>query len=153
MGGLSSPLSRWIILLEIGGLFISCCVSVEPVSIIIWARLRDSGGETARREKQKRLGEGPYKDVVPGGWKEKGSSLGRRQTILSSKGRCTTTLCPSGRCLCYKPFPCLTLSSTERKRNRSFPLKITKALLPFRGTQHGLAWQFPECVPLGANRC
>lgn len=52
-----------------------------------------------------------------------------------------------------KPFPRVTEShSTGGTRAHGFPLKRTKAL-PFRGTPHGLAWHFPQCVPLGANRC
>lgn len=148
MGGSSSPLSRWIIILETGDLFISCCVSVEPLSIIIWVRLRNQVGNSKEGEaeaiRRGSLGAGRRKVLS---WGRHRQSWAQREDIPLLSAPAVGVYANS------KPVPCLALSSTERKRNHSFPLKITKALLPFRGMQHGLAWQFPQCVPLGANRC
>lgn len=81
--------------------------------------------------------------------------VGEKMEGAGLRGKCATALCPGGGCRHYQqaiPTCDSTSYSTEGKRDHRLPLKRTKAL-PFRGTPHGLEWHFPQCVPLGANRC
>lgn len=94
------------------------------------------------------VGEEHYSsERVTGGREDKALRRGRMEGA-GLKGKTLPLLSATN-----KPFPRVTEShSTGGTRDHGFPLKRTKAL-PFRGTPHGLEWHFPQCVPLGANRC
>lgn len=91
----------------------------------------------------------------PWGLEGEGSQLGEDGRCWAWREASAAALCPGIGCGRYEqaipPFDSESHSAGGR-RDHDFPRKRTKAL-PFRGTPGGLEWHFPQCVPLGANRC